>query len=203
MKISTILFDLGKVLVDFDYSLALHRISLQSTLSRDEIDDLAYRDQSRVVSYERGELSTESFFAQQKEAFGFKGSTDELHDIWCDIFTPLDDHIYLARALAEYYPLGMISNISEAHVAFLEARYDFFPLFRERIYSCRAGHCKPEKEIYAIALEKMKANRFETLFIDDLEANILPPSKMGWQTIHLRPDVSLKLALQSYDLKGV
>ncbi|MFQ3670071.1 MAG: HAD family phosphatase [Verrucomicrobiia bacterium] len=203
MKISTIIFDLGKVLIDFDYRVALHRVAQRSELTREEVDELAYRDHSRVVRYERGELTTEAFFSEQKEAFRFQGTTKELQEIWCDIFAPIEEHIRMARCLAEYYPLGLMSNISEAHIEYLEGRHDFFSVFRERIYSCRAGCVKPDREIYDQALERLGANRFETLFIDDLEANVMAASTMGWQTIHLRPDVSLKLALQSYDLRGV
>lgn len=203
MKITTIIFDLGKVLVDFDYQIALHRLSLRSELTRDEIDELAYRDHSRVVQYERGELTTPDFFAAQKETFRFLGTPEELRQIWCDIFVPLEEHIRMARCLAQYYPVGLMSNISEAHIEFLEGRHDFFSVFREKIYSCRAGCVKPDRGIYEHALERLRADRFETLFIDDLEANVLAAASMGWQTIHLRPDVSLREALQSYDLRGV
>ncbi len=203
MKISTIIFDLGKVLIDFDYGLALHRLAQRSELTREEVDDLAYRDHSRLVKYERGEMTTEAFFSEQCEAFRFRGTPAELQEIWCDIFAPIEEHIRMARCLAEYYPVGLLSNISEAHIEFLEARHDFFPVFREKIYSCRVGCVKPERAIYDHALERLKADRFETLFIDDLEANVLAASGMGWQTIHLRSDVSLKHALQSYDLRGV
>ncbi|GAB4241415.1 MAG: HAD family phosphatase [Candidatus Methylacidiphilales bacterium] len=203
MRISTIIFDLGKVLIDFDYSIALHRVAQRSELTRDEIDELAYRDHSRLVEYERGLLTTEAFFEAQREAFRFTGSAGELQEIWCDIFAPIEAHIRMARCLAEFYPLGLMSNISEAHVAFLEQRHDFFSIFREKIYSCRVGSVKPDREIYYHALERLGADRFETLFIDDLEANVMEASRMGWQTIHLRPDVSLQQALQSYDLRGV
>jgi HAD superfamily hydrolase (TIGR01509 family) len=148
-------------------------------------------------------MTTEEFFRKQKEIFAFEGSEAELEAIWRDIFTPMSDHIFLARQLAQNHPMACISNISETHIAFLEENYDFFPLFRERIYSCRVGCLKPDPRIYNHALERMQADRFESLFIDDNEANILAASKMGWQTIHLRPDVSLKDALLSYDLKVV
>lgn len=202
MKISTIFFDLGKVLIDYDFNLAAYRVAQRSHLDAEKILEGIYPPEL-IAAYESGKMDCETFFGQSKELTGFTGSWEELHGMWIDIFTPIEDHIQLARQLAQYYPLAIISNISEAHVRQVESTYDFFPVFRKIFYSCRVGHIKPFPEIYEHALAEMKADRFESLFIDDKEENILTASKMGWQTIHLRPDVNLRLALQSYDLKGV
>jgi FMN phosphatase YigB (HAD superfamily) len=63
---------------------------------------------------------------------------------------------------------------------------------------------KPEPEIYRAALKNLGGiDPLEALFIDDLEPNILGASKLGWQTIHLRPEVDLREALASYELEGL
>jgi HAD superfamily hydrolase (TIGR01509 family) len=63
---------------------------------------------------------------------------------------------------------------------------------------------KPDPAIYRFALKALGGiDPLEALFIDDLEPNILGASKLGWQTIHLRPDVNLREALASYDLRGL
>ncbi|MEO0453341.1 MAG: HAD family phosphatase [Verrucomicrobiota bacterium] len=203
MKISTIFFDLGKVLVDYDFNLAFYKMSQNSTLSSEEIEAKTPQAEPLLNEYESGRIETPEFFQTLKDLFEFQGSSEELIDIWSDIFSPLEEHIQLARQLSEYYPLAMISNTSDAHIRFLEERYDLFDLFRERIYSYQFGTMKPDPSIYHHALEKMGADKYESLFIDDREENILTPSKMGWQTIHLRPDVDLRIALQSYDLTGI
>jgi len=202
MNISTIFFDLGKVLLDYDFNLAAYRVAQRSHLNPEKILEGIYPPEM-IAAYEAGKIDCASFFTQTKELTGFEGTWEELHELWTDIFTPINEHIQLARQLAQYYPLALISNISEAHVRQVEATFDFFPIFRKLFYSCRVGHIKPYPEIYEHALGEMKADRFEALFIDDREDNILTAAKMGWQTIHLRPDVNLRLALQSYELKGV
>ncbi|MFZ5806918.1 MAG: HAD family hydrolase [Verrucomicrobiota bacterium] len=202
MKISAIIFDLGKVLVDFDFTRSAMELTQNSGSSVEDVF-LFVRNSSLIAEYSKGRMTSENFFKELKEAFDYDGTVEELQQLWCDIFTPMDAHIQLAKHLAQYYPLAILSNTDEAHIQFLESRHDFFDIFQEKIYSFQVGYLKPAQEIYQIALERMKTDRFETLFIDDVEENIIPPSKMGWQTIHLRPDVSLKHALQSYDLRGV
>ena len=203
MKISTIFFDLGKVLVDFDFNIALNRIATRSTMDLSHLQDRLYSDYPLIDDYECGRVSSPEFFSAMKEHTGFTGTVDELEQIWCDVFWPMPDHIQYVRQLAGYYPLGMISNTSDSHIRFLEATYDFFPLFRKRIYSHEAALMKPKPEIYRLALEQMNAVKEETLFIDDREDNIEGAAKLGWQTIHLRPDVDLRLALRSYELQGI
>jgi HAD superfamily hydrolase (TIGR01509 family) len=63
---------------------------------------------------------------------------------------------------------------------------------------------KPKPAIYKAALKSLgNIDPLEALFIDDLEANVLGAVKLGWQTIHLRPEVDLREALASYELKGL
>lgn len=203
MKISTLFFDLGKVLVDYDFNLAFYRIQRESNLSEDELQARIPRLDPLLNQYESGQIETGAFFGELSALTEFAGSRESLEEAWCDIFSPMDEHIQMARILAEYYPLAMISNTSEAHIRFLEYRHDFFSIFRHRIYSFEFGAMKPDPGIYEHALELMEGDKYEALFIDDREDNILTPSKMGWQTIHLRPDVNLRDALRSYELTGI
>ncbi len=203
MKISTIFFDLGKVLVDYDFGIAVRKIVERSELREEDLSQELYRTYALLDEYECGRLETTEFFRLLKEEYRFEGTPEELREIWCDVFTPLDEHIQMARILSQHYPTAIISNISEAHLTHLEARYDFFPVFRERFYSFQVGAMKPDPLIYQQALEGMGADRLESLFIDDREENILAVSQKGWQTIHLRPDVNLRDALRSYDLAGI
>jgi len=203
MKIDTIFFDLGKVLIDFDFNIALHRVKQHSSLKETEIEQRIKDLGDAIDRYETGIVSTEDFFSELKERLGYLGTVPELKRIWQEIFTPIDDHIQMARILSLYYPLGMISNTSEAHIDYCMARFEFMTIFQQRFYSYEIGVMKPDPEIYLHALNAMGADKYTTLFIDDREENILTPSRMGWQTIHLRPDVDLRIALQSYDLKGV
>jgi putative hydrolase of the HAD superfamily len=203
MKIETIFFDLGKVLLDFDFDIALYRVRQQSSLSEAAINQQILNLQQEIDAYEVGGISTPDFFNKLKDKFGFTGTTDELKVIWQEIFTPMEEHIEMARILSHYYPTALISNTSEAHIQYCEEQFDFMDIFQKRFYSYEIGVMKPDKEIYLHALNEMGADKFTTLFIDDREENILTPSEMAWQTIHLRPEVNLRHALQSYELSGV
>jgi putative hydrolase of the HAD superfamily len=203
MKISAVCFDLGKVLLDFDKEAMLVRIARKSPFSPAEMTQL-FRDDPQHIAYECGHLSTAKFFSHLKKVLKYKGTIAELKACYNEIFTPLPEHIALAALLAPHYPLAIISNTNDAHIIHAEATYSFFSHFHARIYSHQVKAMKPDPLIYKSALTALGGiDPLETLFIDDLETNILGAVKLGWQTIHLRPDVNLREALASYELNGL
>jgi len=203
MKISAVCFDLGKVLLDFDKEAAILRLAEKSPLSPEEMGRLIQTDKQALV-YETGGITTARYISHLKKLLKYKGTAKELQACYSEIFTPLSDHIALAAMLAPHYPLAIISNTNDAHIAHAEATYSFFSLFPVRIYSHQVRAMKPDRAIYDAALAALGGiDPLETLFIDDLEPNILGAVKLGWQTIHLRPEVDLREALASYELKGL
>jgi putative hydrolase of the HAD superfamily len=203
VKISAVCFDLGKVLLHFDWQLMLERIAKKSPLTPAQMTGLLSAD-GRILEYETGAITSARFFSHLKKQLQFRGTTRELRAAFSEIFTPLPEHIALAAMLAPHYPLAIISNTNEAHILHAEAMYSFFSLFPVRIYSHQVRTMKPRREIYDAALAALGGvDPQEALLIDDLETNILGASKIGWQTIHLRPDVDLRTALASYELTGL
>jgi HAD superfamily hydrolase (TIGR01509 family) len=203
MKISAVCFDLGKVLLHFDWKLMLDRVAARSPIPPEELTRLL-KDDPQVQAYEIGAVTSAKFFAHLKKRLQYKGNARELRAAFSDIFTPLPDHIALAALLAPHYPLAIISNTNEAHIVHAESTYSFFSLFSARIYSHQVKTMKPQPEIYRAALAGLGGiDPLEALFIDDLEPNILGAVQLGWQTIHLRPEVDLRTALASYELKGL
>jgi FMN phosphatase YigB (HAD superfamily) len=203
MKISAVCFDLGKVLIDSDWAQMLARVAQKSPLTPAEISERISGDSS-VLGYERGAVTTAKFFAHLKKRLEYTGPAKELCEAFTDIFTPLTENIALAALLAPHYPLAIISNTNDAHITHAESAYSFFSLFQARIYSHQVGATKPDRAIYDRAREAVgNPDPVEILFIDDLEPNILGAVALGWQTIHLRPDVDLRQSLASYELRGL
>ncbi|HUB65891.1 MAG TPA: HAD family phosphatase [Candidatus Methylacidiphilales bacterium] len=203
MKISAICFDLGNVLIRVEWQLLVSRLAEKSPYAADKISRLL-REDPQPAAYELGAVTSAKFFAHLKKLLKYKGTAKELRSVFSQIFTPLSEHIALAALLAPHYPLAIISNTNEAHILHAESAYSFFSLFSTRIYSHQVKMMKPNRDIYEAARAALgHVDPLEILFIDDLEANILGASKLGWQTIHLRPDVNLREALASYELLGL
>jgi FMN phosphatase YigB (HAD superfamily) len=197
--IDAVIFDVGKVLLDFDWNLALEKIAARSPLTSTQIVEQVTND-GDLIDYETGKITSTDFFQRQKKAFQYGGSWEELAASWCAIFTPLENNFALARQLAARCHLGLLSNTNEAHVDYFEPKYDFPALFPVRIYSCRVGYMKPRREIYETMTKQLGVAPERTVFIDDLEANTLAAAELGWKTVHYRPGLDLPAALRQLGL---
>lgn len=85
----------------------------------------------------------------------------------------------LCRLKARGHGLYCLSNMHFASIAYLEATYDFWPVFTGKVISCRVQLCKPEAAIYAHLLETFHLNALDTIFIDDVEANLAAARRFG------------------------
>ena len=73
----------------------------------------------------------------------------------------------------------------------IESKYVFQKLVDGGIYSYDVGYRKPEKEIYHIACDSAEVNPENSIFIDDLEENIIGANKVGIKGIHYKNTIDL------------
>jgi len=188
-----VVFDLGKVLVDFDYSIAGRKIAARSTMSLDEINDFI-GSSDITVKYELGLATRREFFEQMRPAIGFRGTFEEFGEFFADIFTEIPAMIELHAELRHRgVPTYIFSNTNDLAVEHIRRNFPFFKNFDGYIYSCEIGVMKPDPKIYE-ALEKLAGRRgAEIIYLDDRPENVAGGAARGWQTIlHQSPEQSCK-----------
>ena len=200
LPITHIFFDLGNILVGLRSG---HKLRSLADQSGHPVEIFCEKIWSHpwAHDYERGKYSCTDFFNHLAGELKLPHSIADLREAFCDIFHPLPERVALARALAAQYPLALISNTCASHIEYLEANFDFFPLFQPRIYSHEVGSRKPHPKIYEVAIKHSGANPEQSLFIDDLAENLTTPFQMGWHTLHLPPGTDLRPALQRFDIR--
>ncbi len=83
-----VVFDLGKVLVDFDYSIAVRRFADRSEAGLERVQELV--NSPIQFDYESGLITTDEFFAAVRDGAGFRGNRAEFVEIFADIFSPME-----------------------------------------------------------------------------------------------------------------
>jgi HAD superfamily hydrolase (TIGR01509 family) len=188
---SIVVFDLGKVLVDFDYSIAGRKIAARSKMSLAEIDSfLASSD--ITIRYEVGRLTRREFFEQMQPAIGFRGTLEEFGEFFADIFTEIPPMIALQAELRQRgVPTYIFSNTNDLAVEHIRRNFPFFRNFNGYIYSFEIGVMKPDPKIYQ-ALETLAGRQGdEIVYLDDRLENVAGGAARGWQAIlHDNPDRS-------------
>jgi glucose-1-phosphatase len=189
MNHPVIVFDLGKVLVDFDYSIAARRIAARSTQPPENLD--AFLSSSpALIQFETGLITRQQFFDQVRNATGFLGDLAEFGGMFADIFmkiSPMIDlHAELRRRGLKTY---IFSNTNDLAVAHIRWNFPFFENFDGYILSYEVKAMKPNAPIYQ-ALEQMTGKRGdEIIYIDDRAENVAGGSTRGWRTIlHETPE---------------
>ena len=108
-------------------------------------------------------------------------------DAVVDELTPLADSVALLRRLhVRGHALFYLSNMPLSYAALLESRNDFLGLFRSGLFSSRVGFVKPEAAIYERAIETYGVDPLDTVFIDDVERNLVAAEAFGWRGILFR-----------------
>jgi putative hydrolase of the HAD superfamily len=95
---TVIAFDLGNVLLGFDYSIAGRRIAAQTQLS--DIEVQKFLDQSPLLyRFETGLMTQAEFFEEVRLRTGFRGSFEEFSGFFADIFWEIPPMVELHARL--------------------------------------------------------------------------------------------------------
>jgi HAD superfamily hydrolase (TIGR01509 family) len=188
-KTPIIVFDLGKVLVDFDYTIAARRISMKSRQPVD-IGQFFTAHAPLLFSYELGRISTQQFFEAMRQATGYAGTPDEFGESFADIFTEIPAMTALhARLRQSGFSTYIFSNTNELAVSHIRRRFPFFANFDGYLYSYEQGVMKPDDRFYEVVERETKGRAQEIVYIDDRPENIAAGTARGWHSVlHELPD---------------
>lgn len=196
----SIVFDLGKVLVDFDYSIAARRLASRGKLATDQIR--AFIDQSPLLfKLESGELSVDRFFEEVCSATGFCGSFEEFAAFFADIFVPIDLMVQLHSDLRSHgFRTFIFSNTNDLAIRHIRRNFPFFNDFDGYILSYEHGAMKPDPKLYEVVERQTGRRGPEILYLDDRQENIVAGKNRGWQVLLHEAPEQTRTAIQKLGL---
>jgi glucose-1-phosphatase len=192
--IRTIIFDLGKVVIDFDHSIAARKIALLAGKTPSEIHELFF-DSSLIQSFEQGTISPQAFFVCVQQRIDLDIPFEQFVLIWNNIFylTSENKAVYeMMKKLSPRYTLAMLSNINELHYAYLKAAVPVFDRFQYLFASCEMGVTKPDPRIYKKALVVLGAEPEQVFYTDDRPEMVAAACALGIKGFVYTGSVQLK-----------
>jgi FMN phosphatase YigB (HAD superfamily) len=195
-----VVFDLGKVLVDFDYSIAARRIAARGKMSLLEI--VAYINRSPLFhEYESGRVTTQQFYDEIRGVTGFRDGLVEFSDCFADIFTEIEPMVQLQTELQQR---GMstyaFSNTNELAADHIRRSFPFYSKFDGCILSFEHGAMKPDARLYEVVERQSGRREAEILYLDDRPENIAAGAARGWQVILQESPEKSRAAIQKLGL---
>ena len=192
-KPQAVVFDLGKVLLDFDYARLARNMKQHCDISIEDL--ISSLNQSELLHrYETGLLTSEAFFEEVKRISSFRHDYEHFEPLFADIFTPISEMIGLQQRLqARGVPTYIFSNTNEIAVKHIRRSYTFFSTFTGHVFSYEHRSMKPNPRIYEVVEELTDRRGSELLYIDDRPENIEQGRNRGWQVIlHISPQQTVR-----------
>lgn len=179
-----IVFDLGKVLIPFDYDVIIRRLNGYAPGLGSKFIGF-YKEHYTDIhrAYERGDIGDEEFLTPILNALGNKVTAEQFCVLFSEIFTVNDDVVSLLPLLKENYRLVLLSNTSEIHRRYGWGHYGFLRHFEKLFLSHEVRAVKPEPAIYQAVMDYTKAPPHEHFFIDDIAEYVAGAKNMGWDAV--------------------
>lgn len=180
---SVIVFDLGNVLINFDYNIAIKKLDLiEPGLGKKFFDN--YKNNYHIHrQFEKGLLMEQEFLKIMLTNLDHKIQSEDFCRIYSEIFTPNKDVISLLPILKKKHKLILLSNTDPLHKKYGWEKYEFLKQFDHKVLSFEAKSVKPEEKIYRIVEEYSKSPSHTHLYIDDIAEYVEAAKKFGWDAI--------------------
>ena len=198
-SIRNIIFDLGGVILNIDAKLTFDAFSkLGWNGSRGE--EMVHQSKELFYDLEKGNASLEAFHHHFRRLINQNIQNEEIDEAWTAMILDIpSDRVKYLEALRKKYRIFLLSNTNEIHKVKFHREFkenygfSFYDLFERNHYSHEMGKRKPDTEIYLQVLEENQLVPGESLFIDDLEENVLAAESVGIQGLHIQPGTLLEV----------
>jgi HAD superfamily hydrolase (TIGR01509 family) len=176
-NITTIIFDLGQVIVGFDHMQLCRQASDYSPLAPEEIFARMFHS-GLIRRFETGALAPDDFYREACLALDMHLPIEKFKTVWNTIFTLKADTARIIERLQDFQLL-LLSNTNVWHFNYCLENYPVLRLFNAWILSYQVGVCKPDQKIFEAALASASARPQECIFIDDIENYTEAARSMG------------------------
>jgi putative hydrolase of the HAD superfamily len=187
MSDKVIVFDLGKVIFDYDLNLiskSLSKFSNKNPSLFNNMEQFLYSNKDLFSKYEKGLISSIDFYRKMVDILFLEDlSFENFSNIWNNIFIPKQDVIDLIKSLSDKYTISLLSNTNELHFDWLYKNYKTFfdKNFKKLFLSYEMKERKPEENIYTSLIKFYNINSKNIFFTDDNQENIEVAKKLGIQ----------------------
>ncbi len=170
--IKSVILDLGKVIVPFDFQRAYKGMEARSGVPAEVIRRrLGETDLFR--QFESGKISGLNFAHEVSVLLNISIPYDEFIPIWTSIFLP--ETLISERVIEELRGrarLVLLSNTNVIHFDMLRQSYPLLRHFHATVVSYEVGAMKPDAAIYEHAIRAAECGAAECLFFDDMPENV-------------------------------
>jgi putative hydrolase of the HAD superfamily len=200
MDIRLAIFDLGRVVFDFDWQRAFAVWARYTAVPAGMVE--ADLDDDVHAVFERGEITAEQFFAHAARVHDLALTFEQFAEGWNAIYGPVYPEVEAAlRRLSGRVPVVAFTNTNELHRPAWTGRYDdVLALFDEVFVSSLVGLRKPERRGFEHILGRFGVEPRQALFFDDMAENVEAAAALGLHAVQVREPADVIRGLERHGL---
>lgn len=196
MIYKAIIFDLGKVLVHFDFKRVYQRLESICPHAATEIP--------RVLSttglaqrFESGQIEPAEFIAEITRALSLDVQPDEFCEMFNCIFTETLVPESLLETLAARYRVILLSNTNAIHFPWIQQTYPLLRHFHDLVLSYEVQAMKPHPDIYRAAIGRAGCRPEECFYTDDIAEFVEGARALGIDAVQFENAEQLERELRT------
>jgi FMN phosphatase YigB (HAD superfamily) len=181
-----VIFDLGKVLVHFDFRRGYRQLEGLCPYPAAEIPRrIAPTD--LVRRFETGLIEPRRFVSELSTALELRVDYERFCEIWGSIFTESLVPESMLEGLALRYRLLLLSNTNAIHFEIIRKNYPtLLRHFHDLVLSYEVKAMKPQPEIYLAAIQRAGCRPEECFYTDDIPEYVEAARQMGIDAVQFR-----------------
>lgn len=189
--ITTILFDLGGVIINIDYDATVNAFK---KLGLDDFENQfsQTRASNFFIDFETGKVTESDFYEYVRIALNSSLSDRQIEGAWNAMLLDIPYYrIELLNQLSDKFNILLLSNTNIVHFKAFNEQFKQVAgvgphhLFNKAYFSHEIGQRKPDRSIYEFVLSDADLKASEILFIDDTIANVIAAQEAGLEVCFL------------------
>ncbi len=181
-----LVFDIGGVVIDFDFDRVFARWADDSKRSIEEIQSRFSFDHA-FEAFERGEIDAKDYFNSLRASLGIDISDRQFEDGWNLVYIgEIDGMAELLEFAGQRLPIYALTNSNAVHKKVWSTRFwKILSRFRTVFNSSDIGSRKPDPDVFHFIADATGVDLHQMVFYDDLVENIAGAEAVGMNTVHV------------------
>ena len=195
--LKAIIFDLGNVIVPFDFKRAYARLEPLCKFPAEEIRS-RLRASGIVPRFETGQMDERRFVEEFSNALDLQLTHGEFCELWSCIFLPgtlIPES--LIESLSARHRLLLLSNTNPIHYSMVRQNYPLLRHFHHAVLSHEVGAAKPSPAIYREAIRLAGCEAHECFFTDDIQQYVDAARAHGIQAVRFESAAQIETELRT------
>ena len=191
-----VIFDLGRVLVHFDFQRTYQELAALCVYPPEEIIG-RLAPSGLLERFETGLIEPREFVTELSRILNMKIEYEDFCRFFNCIFSDLLVPEKVVEGLASRYRLLLLSNTNAIHFPMLRECYPILRHFHHRVLSYEVKAMKPRPEIYQAAIELAGCHPSECFYTDDIAEYVEGARRLGIDAVQFESAAKLEKDLRS------